>query len=210
MNYEPLKYVYKASGNPDAYTLLLLHGTGGDENDLIPLAEDFNLGFNILSLRGNISENGMPRFFKRLGMGIFDEKDLHFRTNELVAFINEVADKENFNPTRIIALGYSNGANIAGAILLKYPQLLAGAVLYRPMLPFKEFGTFATNSSTPVLFTSGQYDPTVKTDDTNKYIELLRNAGFNVESYALNASHGLVSEDISLSKVWFKQNFNLL
>jgi len=209
MNYEPLKYVYKASGNPDAYTLLLLHGTGGDENDLIPLAEDFKLGFNILSLRGNVSENGMPRFFKRLGMGIFDEKDLDFRTDELVDFVTEIADKENFNPTKIVALGYSNGANIAGAVLLKYPQFLAGAVLYRPMLPFKQFGVFSNTSNTPVFLTSGQHDPTVNPDDTAKYVALLRTAGYNVEDHVLNASHGLVGEDILFSREWFAGNFKL-
>lgn len=209
MNYEPLKYVYKASGNPDAYTLLLLHGTGGDENDLIPLAEDFKLGFNILSVRGNVSENGMPRFFKRLGMGIFDEKDLNFRTDELVTFINEISDKENFNVTRIIALGYSNGANIAGAILFKYPQLLAGAVLYRPMLPFKDFGVFSNNGNTPVFLTSGQHDPTVNPNDTARYVELLRTAGYNVDDYVLNASHGLVREDILFTREWFAGNFKL-
>jgi len=209
MDYTPLKYVYKASGNHEAYTLLLLHGTGGDENDLIPLAEDFNLGFNILSVRGNVSENGMPRFFKRLGMGIFDEKDLEFRTDELVAFLKEAAIKENFSAAKIIALGYSNGANIAGALLLKYPGLLAGAILYRPMLPFKKFTAITANSNTPVLFTSGQHDPTVKAADTDKYLELLRTAGFNVKDHALNASHGLINDDINLAHEWFKEHFTL-
>jgi len=209
MDYTPLKYVYKSSGNPEAYTLLLLHGTGGDENDLIPLAEDFNLGFNILSVRGNVSENGMPRFFKRLGMGIFDEKDLEFRTDELAAFLKEAATQQNFKLEKIIALGYSNGANIAGALLLKYPGLLAGAVLYRPMLPFKKFAAGTANSDAPVLFTSGQHDPTVKPADTNKYLELLRTIGFNVQDHALNASHGLINDDINLAREWFREHFTL-
>jgi phospholipase/carboxylesterase len=143
MEYQSLKYIYQPAGAP-ANTLLLLHGTGGDENDLIPLAKEFGTGFNILSLRGNVSEGGMPRFFRRLGMGIFDEKDLAFRTHEMVAFIRGLAAREGFDATRIIALGYSNGANIVGSTLLLYPDFLAGAILYRPMQPFKDVAAFRT------------------------------------------------------------------
>src|ERR1700748_1507759 len=118
------QYIYQPVGNPAAYTLLLLHGTGGDETDLIPLAREFGQGFNVLSLRGNVSEGGMPRFFRRLGMGVFDEKDLTLRTHELVALVQALALKEHFDPSKVIALGYSNGANIAGSALLMYPGWL--------------------------------------------------------------------------------------
>ncbi len=136
MDFQPMHYIYKPSGKPNARTLLLLHGTGGDERDLLPISESFGENFNVLSLRGNVSENGMPRFFKRLGMGIFDEKDLEFRTNEMIAFIKEISEKEGFDTSKIIALGYSNGANIAGASLFLQPNFLAGAILFRPMQPF--------------------------------------------------------------------------
>ena len=125
MNYQPLKYIYKASGNPEAYTLLLLHGTGGNEKDLIGLGESFGADLNLLSVRGNVREHGMPRFFKRLGMGIFDEEDLNFRTDELLDFLNNIAKAEGFDVKKVIALGYSNGANIAGAMLVEHHEVLS-------------------------------------------------------------------------------------
>ena len=152
MNFQPLKYIYKSAGNPEASTLLLLHGTGGNENDLVPLAKNFGDNFNILSLRGNVQEQGMPRFFKRLGMGVFDEDDLKFRTDEMVSYIKEIALKEGFDITKLIALGYSNGANIAGATLIIYPDFLWGAILFRPMLPFQQMPKFPTTRKVSVFF----------------------------------------------------------
>src|SRR3978361_2362460 len=137
MNYKELKYIYKPSNMEGANTLLLLHGTGGDENDLLPLAQNFGSDFNVLSLRGNVSEGGMPRFFKRLGMGIFDEKDLEFRTHEMVIFIKELAIKENFDVNKIITLGYSNGANIAAGALVLCPDFFVGVILYWPTTLFQ-------------------------------------------------------------------------
>ncbi|OYQ46807.1 hypothetical protein CHU92_01315 [Flavobacterium cyanobacteriorum] len=207
MNFQPLQYIYKPSGHPDAYTLLLLHGTGGNENDLLPLAADLSNNYNILSLRGNVSENGMPRFFKRLGMGIFDEQDLHFRTDELVAFIKGLAFKEGFDASKIIALGYSNGANIAGATLVKYPELLAGAILYRPMQPFKDFTVAKKAANVPVFFSSGKADHTVNPADTKVYVDNLEKMGFDLEFHNLITGHQLVREDIQLSAVWLSQHF---
>lgn len=207
MNYQPLNYIYKASGNPEAYTLLLLHGTGGNEKDLLPLASHFGNSYNILSLRGNVSENGMPRFFKRLGMGIFDEEDLHFRTDEMVAFIKELAEKENFSLHKIIALGYSNGANIAGATLVKHPGFLAGAILYRPMQPFKNLQINIVAAQVPVFFSSGKADPTVNAADNNRYIDLLKDNGFRLSMHKLNAGHNLVQEDLELTADWLQSNF---
>jgi len=208
MDFQPLKYIYKPSGNPDAYTLLLLHGTGGDETDLIPLAQNFGNSYNILSLRGNVSENGMPRFFKRLGMGIFDEADLHFRTDEMVAFIKEMAGTEGFDPTKVIALGYSNGANIAGATLVKYPGFLAGAILYRPMQPFKNIENNDTDNKSKVFFSSGQLDPTVTREATQDYINKLKANGSDVEFHELPTGHNLTQADIALSKKWLSENFH--
>lgn len=207
MNYQPLNYIYKASGNPEAYTLLLLHGTGGNEKDLLPLVSNFGNSYNILSLRGNVSENGMPRFFKRLGMGIFDEEDLHFRTDEMVAFIKELAEKENFSLHKIIALGYSNGANIAGATLVKHPGFLAGAILYRPMQPFKNLQINIVAAQVPVFFSSGKADPTVNAADNTRYIDLLKDNGFRLSMHKLNAGHNLVQEDLELTADWLQSNF---
>jgi len=206
MNFQPLKYIYKSSGNPEAHTLLLLHGTGGDENDLVPLAKDFGTGFNVLSLRGNVSENGMPRFFKRLGMGIFDEDDLEFRTNEMVSFLEKMAVEKGFDIKKLIALGYSNGANIAGSLLVLKPDFLAGAILFRPMKPFKN-KIPAGNNEVPVFFSSGKFDPTVNQIEVENYLAMLKNAGFKLSSPEINAGHNLTKEDLELSVEWFHDNF---
>lgn len=208
MDFKPLTYIYRPSGIENAYTLLLLHGTGGNENDLIPLAENFGKHYNLLSVRGNVSENGMPRFFKRLGMGVFDEQDLHFRTDELVDFINQLVKKEGFDPEKIIALGYSNGANIAGATLLKYPGFLVGAILYRPMQPFKAFNTEATAAQIPVLFTSGKDDGMVSPAATESYVKLLATAGYKVQFNELPNGHNLVQQDVALGQQWLEANFS--
>jgi phospholipase/carboxylesterase len=207
MEFQPLKYIYEPSANKGGYTLLLLHGTGGDERDLIPQARNFGDKHNILSVRGNVSENGMPRFFKRLGMGIFDEKDLHFHTDELVASVKDIAAKEGFDSSKIIALGFSNGANIAGATLIKYPDLLAGAILYRPMQPFKEINSEGTAKSIPVFFSSGKLDPTVNAEDTDRYVATLERLGFKVAFHNFNTGHNLVKDDIELAAEWLKVNF---
>jgi phospholipase/carboxylesterase len=207
MEFQPLTYIYQPSGNKDARTLLLLHGTGGDENDLIPLAAHFGKDMNVLSLRGNVSEGGMPRFFKRLGMGIFDEQDLSFRTHELIAFVKELAVKENFDPSRIIALGYSNGANIIGSILMLYPELLQGAVMYRPMQPFKTPESFSNKSHTPVFASNGIGDPTIRIDDTAHYMELLKAAGYDLTAFSFNTGHNLSHEDLNKSAEWYHKYF---
>jgi len=209
MDFQPLKHIYKSSGNPAAYTLLLLHGTGGDESDLLPLAGNFGNSMNILSVRGNANENGMPRFFRRLGMGIFDEKDLDFRTDELVAFVKDSAVKEGFDINKVIALGYSNGANIAGSTLIKYPDFLAGAILYRPMQPFKEIKSIGTIKEVPVFITSGMQDPTVNPEDTDTYVNKLMELGFSVDFHNLPTGHNLVNDDIRLADEWLDKNFGI-
>jgi len=208
MEFQPLTYIYKASGQPGAYTLLLLHGTGGDENDLVPLAANFGDTLNLLSVRGNVSENGMPRFFKRLGMGVFDEQDLDFRTDELVAFVKAAAVEKGFDSTKVIALGYSNGANIAGAALVKYPSFLAGAVLYRPMQPFKAITIPAVKAdNVPVFFSSGKADPTIAPAATPKYVDTLKELGYKVAFHNLSTGHNLTREDLELSVEWFANHF---
>src|SRR2546423_6420781 len=122
-----------AHETPPRRVLLLLHGTGGNENDMIPLGRDLDPAAALLSLRGNVLENGMPRFFRRLAEGIFDEEDVIRRAHELADFVGAAAARYEFDPTRVSAVGYSNGANIAAAILLLRPEALAGAVLFRAM-----------------------------------------------------------------------------
>lgn len=195
-------YKYIPSTSPEsAHTLLLLHGTGGNESDLLPLSGDFGPGFNYLSLRGNVMENGMPRFFKRLGMGIFDEDDIYFRTEEMYNALKDISIKENFNPDKIIALGYSNGANIAGAMLMIYPGFLKGAVLWRAMQPLnKRVPQFSVTEPIPILFTSGNYDNTVRKPDTEAYISLMQSAGYGCDSHFLETGHNLTASDIKLTQ----------
>lgn len=208
MDFKALKYIYQPAKNAGANTLLLLHGTGGDEQDLLPIAKEFGNDFNILSLRGNVSENGMPRFFKRLGMGIFDEQDLNFRTYEMVDFIKGLAEKEDFYSTKIIALGYSNGANIVGSTLVLYPEFLAGAILYRPMQPFKKIDAELKNvTNTPVFMSNGVMDPTISQADTVSFVNILKTAGFNVANHSLSVGHALTREDLRLSVEWYQQHF---
>ena len=208
MNYQNLKYIYHPSTVQASYTLLLLHGTGGNETDLLPLAERFGKNVNILSVRGNVSEHGMPRFFKRLGMGIFDEEDLAYRTEELVRFLSAVAKKENFDATKVIALGYSNGANIAGSVLVKHPDLLVGAILFRPMQPYKELPNFNAKNAVPVFLSSGKLDPTVDSNSTESYVKKLNAGGFVTTAINLNTSHNLTQEDITQASRWFNENFS--
>lgn len=200
-----MKYIYQPGNNANGYTLLLLHGTGGDETDLIPVAQRLGGDHNILSVRGNVLEHGMPRFFKRLGMGVFDENDLRFRTEELLSFLQETSAKEQFDLQKVIALGYSNGANIAGALMVLHPGILAGAILFRPMQPFKDIPAF--KATAPVFFSTGQQDPTIRPEDTEKYLQILREGGFQVESHALPASHGLIQQDLDLAASWLHTQF---
>ncbi|RFS18932.1 alpha/beta hydrolase [Chitinophaga silvatica] len=203
-----MKYIYQPIGNNNDYTLLLLHGTGGDERDMLPLAGELGNKYNILSLRGNVSEHGMPRFFRRLAMGVFDEEDVHFRTHEMVHFLKELSTKEEFDINKLIAVGYSNGANIAGAALILYPELLAGAILFRPMQPLTGLeDSFETERQQPVFMSSGTQDGTVNPAATAAYATLLSANGFKVSNYNIPTGHNLVQQDITLAAQWLKDNF---
>jgi phospholipase/carboxylesterase len=208
MDFGPMQYEYQPVGNAAAYTLLLLHGTGGDEHDLFPLAGKLSQGFNLLGLRGNVEEYGMPRFFRRLGVGVFDEADVHFRTHEMVHFLEKLSGTEGFDINKMIAVGYSNGANIAGAALILYPELLAGAVLFRPMQPLSGIEeSFETQRQQPVFMSSGTQDGTVNPAATAAYAALLSGNGFKVDTYDINTGHNLVQQDITLAAAWMKAHF---
>src|ERR1700731_948211 len=131
-----LVHVFVPAENPESPTLLLLHGTGGDERDLLPLGAELWPGAALLGVRGKVLENGMPRFFRRFAEGVFDVDDLKSRTEELANFIDAASERYAFNKKRLIAVGYSNGANIAASLILLHPHCLAAAVLFRAMVPF--------------------------------------------------------------------------
>lgn len=162
-----------------ARVLLLLHGTGGNEDDMIPLGEDIDPAAAILSLRGNVLENSMPRFFRRLAEGVFDEEDVVRRANELADFIPAAAAKYGFSPDQLTAVGYSNGANIAAAVLLLRPGTIRSAVLLRAMVPItpaREPGRAATR----VLICSGRRDPIIPIENAERLTTMLRQSGAEV------------------------------
>lgn len=213
MDYQPLTYIYRPAEQLSPRTLLLLHGTGGDERDLLPIASQLGTGFNVLSVRGNVLENGMPRFFRRLGMGVFDEDDVRFRTHELVDFIRKIAPQKGFELQNLVALGYSNGANLIGSVLLLYPELLAGAALLRPMQPLSEVPVVpegsqnAPQNPVPVFFAPGQRDPTVDPAATDRYASLLTSRGFKLTRYDAPAGHNLTPQDVAQAASWYQSRF---
>ncbi|MBB2162805.1 alpha/beta hydrolase [Gluconacetobacter sacchari] len=184
---------------PGAPPLLLLHGTGGDERDLVPLARRVSPGSEILSLRGQVLERGMPRFFRRLSEGVFDEADLMTRADDLAAFVTEW--RRTHPGERFTALGYSNGANIAAALLLLHPGLLSGAVLMRAMAPLAT-PPAPDLAGTRVLMLSGAQDPIVPLAWRTALERSLRNTGAEIENRVHDAGHGLVDDDLTSAARW--------
>lgn len=185
---------------PGLPPLLLLHGTGGDENDLLPLGRTVLPGAALLSPRGQVLEAGMPRFFRRLTEGVFDEADLTRRTHELADFI--AAAQERHGLPAPLALGFSNGANIAAALLLLRPEALSGAVLLRAMAPFAEPPAAAALAGKPVLLLSGSLDPIVPEESAGRLAAALEKAGARLEHRSLPIGHGLSQADIGIVREW--------
>ena len=188
------QHVFKAGTDPLAPPLLLLHGTGGDENDLLPLGQDLSPGSALLSPRGDVSEHGMPRFFRRFAEGIFDLADVEKRAHALADFIAAAAAQYPIDPRKLLAVGYSNGANIAAWLLLLRPESLAGAALLRPMIVL-EPKKVPDLSGKRILISSGRQDPIVPSDHPARLAEQFRAAGATVTLNAHAAGHGLTSAD---------------
>ncbi|MBH0155016.1 alpha/beta hydrolase [Fictibacillus sp. 5RED26] len=185
--------------------LLLLHGTGGNEKDLLSLAEMISPESSVLSVRGNVSENGMPRFFRRLSEGVFDEEDLIFRTKELYEFIEEAAEKYDFNRDQVVAVGYSNGANIAGSLIFHYEKSLKGAILHHPMVPRR--GIELPNlDGLPVFIGAGKNDPICPPQETEELHKLLNNAGAKVHLKWDNMGHQLSRAEVEEAAEWFSKH----
>jgi phospholipase/carboxylesterase len=179
--------------------LLLLHGTGGNENDLLPLGEALRPGAALLSPRGQVLENGMPRFFRRLAEGVFDLDDLRTRTGQLADFVDAARREYGLGPP--IAVGFSNGANVAAALLLLRPGTVRGALLLRPMVPLVPEPLPALDG-TPVQIVAGRSDPIVPPAGTEALAELLRTSGAQVRIAWLAGGHGLASEDLEIGQRW--------
>jgi phospholipase/carboxylesterase len=187
-------------------TLLLLHGTGGNEDDLIPLGRLIYPNANLLSPRGKVLEHGMPRFFKRLAEGVFDIEDLKFRTQELAKFVNEASLQYSFDLSKTIAVGFSNGANIAASLLLLYPQVMAGAVLFRPMIPIIP-NNLPNLSEKKIVILSGQYDPIVSKKQAEDLFSLLKKTDAKVTIQWQESGHEITQDDVQIAKKWLSENF---
>ncbi|ULK96883.1 alpha/beta hydrolase [Bradyrhizobium sp. I71] len=179
--------------------LLLLHGTGGDENDLLGLGRMISPGAALLSPRGRVLEHGMPRFFRRLAEGVFDEDDVRRRAHELGDFVAE--SRKQYGLAAPVAVGFSNGANIAAALLLLKPEALSGAILLRAMVPLSDPPN-ADLAGKPVLLLSGQADPIVPASNSARLAALLSEAGARVTHKVLPAGHQLSQADVSLARDW--------
>jgi predicted esterase len=191
----------RSKGKTPPTTLLLLHGTGGNEEDVIPLGQQIDPEAAILSPRGKVLENGMPRFFRRLAEGIFDIEDLKFRTNELADFVNDASKAYGFDMQRIIAVGYSNGSNIASSLLLIRPEILCCAVLFRAMVPLQpDILPDLTNKH--IFMSSGIHDPIVPKQDSESLAALFKKAGAKVSLYWQNSGHELRMEEVKKAKEW--------
>ncbi|NPV20246.1 alpha/beta hydrolase [Bradyrhizobium aeschynomenes] len=190
---------FQPGSTTGAAPLLLLHGTGGDENDLLPLGATLSPGAALLSPRGQVLEHGMPRFFRRLAEGVFDEDDVRRRALELGAFIGEA--RQRYGIEVPVAVGYSNGANIAAALLLLQPEALAGAVLIRAMVPLTQPPAVKL-SRKPVLILSGLTDPIVPASNSAKLCSQLIEAGADVTHTTLPTGHQLSQADIALARDW--------
>src|SRR5437763_15053384 len=184
-------------------TLLLLHGTGGDERDLIPLGHELDPNASLLSPRGKVLENGMQRFFRRLAEGVFDLEDLKKRTHELADFLISAAKHYTIDNKNIAAVGYSNGANIAASMLLLRPETLAAAILFRAMVPLIPESQ-PDLSSVRVWIGAGSIDPIVPASETRQLAELLRNAGADITIRFFQAGTGLTHEDLHAAHEWLR------
>jgi len=201
------RYIPAAAGAELASgtTLLLLHGTGGDEEDLIPLGRALLPGAGLLSPRGKVLERGAPRFFRRLAEGVFDQEDLARRTEELAQFIEAAAKTYELNRDGIVAVGFSNGANIAASLLLRRPGLLRGAVLLSPMVPF-EPATLPDLTGTSVFIGAGRADSIAPPAEAEHLAELLRRAGAAVHIHWEPGGHTLTDGEVEAARQWLSQS----
>jgi predicted esterase len=195
------RFVHVWRSGRSSRTLLLLHGTGGDENDLVPLAPMLDPDAAVLSPRGKVMENGAPRFFRRLAMGVFDVEDLRRRTHELADFVADSASAYGFDPAQVVAAGFSNGANIAAAMMLLRPESLADAVLFRAMVPL-EPDPLPDLNGRGVFLSAGRTDTMIPGENTERLAKLLGDCGASVELQWSPGGHGLAATDVSAARQW--------
>lgn len=183
-------------------TLLLLHGTGGDEHDLVPLARHVDPDAAILSPRGNVLERGAPRFFRRLAEGVFDLEDLRLRVAQLRDWIAAATQRYGIDPARLTALGYSNGANTAAAMMLLHPGALRSAILWRAMVTVEDLPQATNPPDARALLVSGRTDPILPLPNAQRLASQLRGRAIDVRHEVLSAGHELTRNDIDLARDW--------
>lgn len=201
-----MKHVFQQGTDSNAPVLVLFHGTGGTERDLLPLARQISPGSSLLSVRGNVLENGMPRFFRRLAEGVFDEEDLIFRTKELNDFLDQAAAEYGFDRGNLVAVGYSNGANIAGSLLFHYKDSLKGAILHHPMVPRRGIG-LPDLTGVPCFIGAGMNDPICSPEETEELKALLAGAGADVTVHWERFGHQLTRSEVEAAADWFRDTF---
>jgi len=201
-----LTYRHKFGQGNEKTTLLLLHGTGGDEEDMLSLGHVISRNSSLLSPRGNVLENGMPRFFRRLSEGVFDIEDLKLRSRELADFVKKASTTYNFDAKAVIALGYSNGANIAVSIILLDLFPFAGAILFRPMTPLTP-SHLPNLKNTPALVAAGSLDELIPRAETERLVALLRRAGAEVTLNWQVGGHAINGEEVQRARQWFDSRF---
>ncbi len=187
-------------------TLVLLHGTGGNEEDLIFLGKKIEPNASILSPRGKVLENGLPRFFRRLAEGVFDLEDLRIRSHELADFIQKCSLHYKFDLENTIAIGFSNGANISVSMLFLRPEVLQGAILFRAMVPFIP-DPLPNLSCKKILLSAGLEDPIVTRNETENLFRLFQKTNAILTLKWQPSSHNLIQEDILVAKPWISNNF---
>ncbi|MDQ1910817.1 alpha/beta hydrolase [Paenibacillus sp. GD4] len=201
-----MKHIFQKGSDPEAPTLVLFHGTGGTEQDLLPVAQIVSPASSVLSIRGNVLENGMPRFFKRLSEGVFDEEDLLIRTNELHEFLGEAAAAYGLDRTQFVAIGYSNGANIAGSLLFHHQGAWKGAILHHPMVPRRGIEIPKLNG-TPIFIGAGTNDPICTPQETEELEQLLRDAGGDITVSWESFGHRLTHSEVNTAAAWFQSHW---
>ena len=204
MPIDDFQHVFQPAADPDAPTLLLLHGTGGGERDLLPVGRALSPESALLSPRGNVSERGAARFFARLAEGVFDPDEIVRRTGQLADWLAMAVTHYRIDPAQLFAAGFSNGANIAATLLLLHPVSLAGAILFRPMVVFDRPAPAGSLRGKRVLIVSGSADPLVPPDHPPRLAALLRTGDADVALHSESAGHGLVAGDLAAAQDWLK------
>jgi phospholipase/carboxylesterase len=195
---------FEPATNAAAPTLLLLHGTGGDENTLLPLGKAIAPGAALVSPRGNVLEHGMASFFRRLEKGVVDQQDLEFRTTELRSFIGFAAQSYSLAIHNLVAVGVSNGAILGASLALRYPDTCAGVILLRGMAPFMP-EPIPDLRRKPILLLGGLDDPIVQTDEAGDLANIFRSANADVTVHWENAGHTLAQGDVLMAFDWLRQ-----